>query len=122
MVMAPYDSAELHQTPEAIQHYIDEALATGDPSFIAHTLGTIARAKGMTNIARKTGLARESLYRGLSADGHPAFATVLKVLAALDLDLSTKRRLKRKATKAAPARPKNKLPHSHSAKRAKVLV
>jgi len=85
----PYDSAEFLKDPEAIQHYMDEAFATGDPSFIAHALGTVARAKSMTEIARKTGLSRESLYRALSADGHPELATIMKVLRALDLRLST---------------------------------
>jgi probable addiction module antidote protein len=85
----PYDSAEFLKNPEAIQHYMDEALATGDPAFIAHALGTVARAKSMTEIARKTGLSRESLYRALSADGHPELTTILKVLSALDLQLST---------------------------------
>jgi probable addiction module antidote protein len=86
---APYDSAEFLHTPEAVQHYMDEALATGDPAFIAHALGTVARAKSMTEISRKTGLSRESLYRALSADGHPELATIMKVLKALDLRLST---------------------------------
>jgi probable addiction module antidote protein len=85
----PYDSAEFLKDPEAIQHYMDEAFATGDSSFIAHALGTVARAKSMTEIARKTGLSRESLYRALSADGHPELATIMKVLKALDLQLST---------------------------------
>jgi probable addiction module antidote protein len=86
---APYDSAEFLHTSEAVQHYMDEALATGDPALIAHALGTVARAKSMTEISRKTGLSRESLYRALSADGHPELATIMKVLKALDLRLST---------------------------------
>ena len=85
----PYDSAEFLKDPEAIQHYMDEAFASGDPAFIAHALGTVARAKSMTEIARKSGLSRESLYRALSADGHPELATIMKVLSALDLQLST---------------------------------
>lgn len=85
----PYDSAEFLNDPEAIQHYMNEAFSSGDPAFIAHALGTVARAKSMTEIARKTGLSRESLYRALSADGHPELATIMKVLKALDLKLST---------------------------------
>ena len=110
---APYDSAEFLRTPESVQHYMDEALATGDPSFIAQALGTVARAKSMTEIARKTGLSRESLYRALSAHGHPELATILKVLNALDLRLATKSSATRSAAKA-PAKPKHKTSHSHS--------
>jgi probable addiction module antidote protein len=85
----PYDSAEFLRTPAAIQHYMNEALATGDASLIAHALGTVARANSMTEIAGKTGLSRESLYRALSVDGHPEFATIVKVMKALNLQLRT---------------------------------
>jgi probable addiction module antidote protein len=85
----PYDSAEYLKDPETMQLYMDEAFATGDPAFITHALGVVARAKGMADIARKAGLSRESLYRALSADGHPELATIVKVLAALDLTLRT---------------------------------
>jgi probable addiction module antidote protein len=85
----PYDSAEYLKDPETMQHYMDEALATGDTALIAHALGVVARAKGMADIANKAGLSRESLYRTLSANGRPEFSTVVKVLAALDLRLLT---------------------------------
>ena len=112
---APYDSAEFLRTSEAVQHYMDEALATGDPSFIAQALGTVARAKSMTEIARKTGLSRESLYRALSADGHPELATILKVMAALDLRLATaKSTATKQAPTKAPVKPKHKTSHSHA--------
>jgi probable addiction module antidote protein len=103
-----YDSAEFLKNPEAIQHYMDEAFATGDPAFIAHALGTVARAKSMTEIARKTGLSRESLYRALSADGHPELTTILKVLSALDLQLSTQPTRRPPAKARARARPAQK--------------
>ncbi len=61
--------------------------SNGDPASIAVALGNIARAKGMTEIARKTGLGRESLYKALSPEGNPEFATVLKVIRALGLKL-----------------------------------
>jgi probable addiction module antidote protein len=67
---------------------MSEALATGDPAFVADALGIVARAKGMSKIARRAGLSRESLYRALGPDGNPEFATVLRVLRAMDLSLS----------------------------------
>jgi probable addiction module antidote protein len=63
------------------------AIEIGDPQLIAAVLGDIARAKGMTHIARATGLGRESLYKALSPNGNPEFATVLRVIAALGLKL-----------------------------------
>jgi len=85
----PYDSAEYLKDPETMQLYMDEAFATGDPALIAHAVGVIARAKSMAEVARKTGLSRESLYRSLSADGRPELATFMKVLDALDIKLQT---------------------------------
>lgn len=70
--------------------YLEAALEEGDTSLIAAALGDIARAKGMTEIASKTGLGRESLYKALSSDGNPEFATVLKVVEALGLKLHAK--------------------------------
>jgi len=67
--------------------YLEAALEENDPRLIAAALGDIARAKGMTQIAKKTGLGRESLYKALSAEGNPEFSTVLKVIAALGLQL-----------------------------------
>ena len=81
----PYDSSEYLDSQEAISAYMEEALATDDPAFIAKALGTVARARGMTQIAKKAGLSRESLYKALSADGNPEFGTVMRVMDALDL-------------------------------------
>jgi probable addiction module antidote protein len=81
----PYDVAEHLRTPEEMAAYLDAWLeeAPDDVSGIAKALGDIARAKGMTQVAMDAGLSRESLYRALSADGNPSFATVLKVARAL---------------------------------------
>lgn len=68
-------------------NYLDACMEEGDPALITHALGVIARAKGMTQIARETGLGRESLYKALSPEGNPEFATVLKVIKALGLRL-----------------------------------
>jgi probable addiction module antidote protein len=75
------------KTNADIADYLEAVLEDGDPALVAHALGVIARAKGMTKIARATGLGRESLYKALSADGNPELATVLKVMRALGLKL-----------------------------------
>lgn len=84
----PWDTADHLQTAEDIAAYLEAAFEDGDPEVIANALGTIARSQGMTEIARRTGLGRQSLYKALSADGHPEFATVLKVVQALGLKLT----------------------------------
>lgn len=85
----PYDVAEHLRTPEEMAAYLDAWLeeAPDEVGGLARALGDIARAKGMTQVAKETGLSRESLYRALSADGNPSFATVLKVTKALGLRL-----------------------------------
>jgi probable addiction module antidote protein len=85
-----FDAADYLDDAETIAFYIEEAFATEDPAYIAHALGTVSRAKGMTEVARKTGLSRESLYKALSAEGNPEFATILKVMRALDLKITTR--------------------------------
>lgn len=84
-----HDVAEHLRTPAEMAAYLDAWLeqAPGDASGIARALGDIARAKGMSIVAREAGLSRESLYRALSADGNPSFATVLKVARALGVRL-----------------------------------
>ena len=86
---SPYDVVEHLRTPEEMAAYLDAWLeeAPDDVGGLARALGDIARAKGMTQVAKETGLSRESLYRALSADGNPSFATVLKVTKALGLRL-----------------------------------
>jgi probable addiction module antidote protein len=84
----PYDSAEFLGDDEAIAEYMDEAFRTGDAGFIARCLGTVARARGMTQVARDAGVSRESLYRALSEKGNPEFGTILRVVEALGLRLS----------------------------------
>src|SRR3954469_10584304 len=88
----PYDSAEFLDSPEAIQFYIEEAMESGDAQLITHALGVVARAKSMSEIARKSGLSRESLYRSLSPSGKPEFGTVMSVLKALVIGLSVRSR------------------------------
>jgi len=84
-----YDVAEHLRTSEEIAAYLDAWLeeAPDDVSGIARALGDIARAKGMSQVAKDAGLSRESLYRALSQDGNPSFATILKVARALGVRL-----------------------------------
>jgi probable addiction module antidote protein len=84
----PFDAAAYLDSREAIAAYLSEAFETHDAAFVTEALGTIARAQGMSAIAKDTGLSRENLYRALSADGHPEFGTVLKVLDSLGIQLS----------------------------------
>jgi len=83
----PWDAASYLENNEDIAAYLDAALDEDDPALLAAALGDVARAKGMTEIARETGLGRESLYKALSADGNPEFGTVQKVVRALGLKL-----------------------------------
>jgi probable addiction module antidote protein len=85
----PYDVAEQLHTPDEMAAYLDAWLAEApdDAAGIARALGDIARAKGMSQVARDSGLSRESLYKALSETGNPSFATVLKVAKALGLRL-----------------------------------
>ena len=84
----PFDPAAFLDSNEAIAAYLEEALDIGDPAFIADALGVVARARGMSQIAKESGLGRESLYKALSSDGTPDFGTVLRVLKALGMRLS----------------------------------
>ena len=83
----PWDPAEHLKTKEDMAAYLEAALEDGDPALVTAALGDIARSKGMTQIAQETGLGRESLYKALSSEGNPEFATVLKVIQALGIRL-----------------------------------
>jgi probable addiction module antidote protein len=79
----PFGPAEQLGTPEAQAEYISVALETGDRAFIADSLGVVARARGISRLARDTDLRRESLYKALSAGGNPEFATIMEAMQAL---------------------------------------
>jgi probable addiction module antidote protein len=83
----PFDAADYLETEEDMVAYLEAALEEDDAATVATALGDIARAKGMTQVAREAGLGRESLYKALSADGNPELATVMKVVRALGLSL-----------------------------------
>ncbi|MGQ0484059.1 MAG: addiction module antidote protein [Hyphomicrobiales bacterium] len=82
-----WDSAAYLKSDKDIAEYLDAVLEDGDPALVAHALGVVARAKGMTEIAGKAGLGRESLYKALSPEGNPELGTFLKVIRALGLRL-----------------------------------
>lgn len=82
-----FDMAEYLDSEQAIAEYLSIVMEDGTPALLVAALGDVARARGMTQLARDTGLAREALYRSLSADGNPSFASVTKVLRALGVKL-----------------------------------
>lgn len=84
---SPYDSAEYLDTAEAIDEYVLGAFETEDPAFIAYALGVVARAQNMTKLAKEVGMSRSALYRALSGQGNPEFATITKVMKALGLKM-----------------------------------
>ena len=81
----PWDAPEHLETEEDMAAYLDATLEDGDAALVVAALGDIARAKGMSQIAREAGLGRESLYKALSSTGNPEFATILKVVRVLGL-------------------------------------
>lgn len=82
-----FDSAEYLDNEESIQSYLSEAFASGDPKHVVRAIGIAARAKGMTELSRQTGIRREQLYQALSDNGNPTLQTLLPVLSALGLKL-----------------------------------
>jgi len=87
-----YDVADYLKSEEELAAYLDACMeeAGDDAAYIAAALGDIARARGMVQLAKDTGISREGLYKALSPDGNPSLATVLKVVKALGLRLTTK--------------------------------
>lgn len=87
-----WDSAAYLKTEKDIAGYLKAAMAEGgdDPAFIAHALGVVARARNMSQLARDAGMTREGLYKALSGEGNPSFATVVKVARAMGLQLTFK--------------------------------
>jgi probable addiction module antidote protein len=84
----PWKTEDHLETADDIAAYLDAVFEDGDPELITHAIGAVARSRGMTEIARKTGLGRQSLYKALSREGHPEFATMLNVVRALGLKLT----------------------------------
>ena len=99
-----FDAAEYLTTPALQAEYITAALETGDPDFVRDAVGIVARARGMSSVARATGLNRESLYKAFGETGNPEFGTMLGVLRALGLELAARpARATRKRVRKAKA-------------------
>jgi len=84
----PFDPSEYLDTNEGIDAYLEDAFASGDPAEITDALGVVAKAVGMSALARRTGLTRPALYKALSREGNPEFATIVKVAEGLGYKLS----------------------------------
>jgi probable addiction module antidote protein len=84
----PFDAARYIDTPQAQTELLSDAFATGDVSYIANAIGVVARARGMTNVAKEAGVTREALYKALSPEGDPKLSTLLGVMKALGVQLS----------------------------------
>ena len=87
-----YDPADALKSDDAVEAFLVDAFETGDAHYIAKALGVVARAKGMTNIARETGLAREQLYRSFSENGNPTLESTIAVMRAIGFEITGKRR------------------------------
>ncbi len=83
-----FDPAEHLTSPEAVQAFLEDAFDEGDPAYITHALGIVARARGMSRLADETGMTRPALYKALSSEGNPSLATTLKVARALGFRLT----------------------------------
>ena len=90
----PFDAARYLRSPEAQAELLTDALATGDAGYIANALGVIARARGMTGVARSAGVTREGLYKTLSRAGDPKLTTLLGVIKSLGFTLSARTALR----------------------------
>jgi probable addiction module antidote protein len=86
----PFDAAKYLDTDEAIEEFLAAAFETGKPAFIARSLGIVARARNMSQLARDVGMSRAALYKALSGEGNPEFSTIMKILDALGIQLSAK--------------------------------
>jgi probable addiction module antidote protein len=117
-ITTKYDVSEHLRTSEEMAAYLEACIeeANGDAAFIAKALGDIARAKGMSQVARDAGLSRESLYKALSGERNPGFDTILKVIDALGLRLHAETALDgklRKGPKRLPKKALQRMTYSH---------
>jgi probable addiction module antidote protein len=84
----PFDPSEFLDSEEGIEEFMLAAFETRDPAYIAKSLGVVAKARNMSKLAKEVGMSRSALYRALSGEGNPEFATIAKVMRALGLELS----------------------------------
>lgn len=83
----PFDAAKYIRSPEDVIDTLNDAFESGEPAYVAVALGTIARSEGMSKIAEKAGVNRQALYTALGENGNPTLETLLKVMAALGIEL-----------------------------------
>ena len=83
-----YDTAEFLKTPQDVAEYLEAVFEDGEPALISHALGVVARAKGMTSVAKQAGVTREALYKSLSDRGDPTLSTFMGVLKALNIRMA----------------------------------
>ena len=88
----PFDPADHIESEEDVLYFLEAAMEGNDPKHIARALGVVARSKGMTNIAKKSGVGRQALYNSLSENGNPTLETLVGVLGALGLELTVQKR------------------------------
>jgi probable addiction module antidote protein len=86
----PYDAAEYFDSDAAIEEFLAAAFEEGDPAVIAKCVGVVARARNMSQLARDVGMSRSALYKALSGEGNPEFASIMKILDALGVKLSAR--------------------------------
>lgn len=89
-IFTEFDPANYLDSPEAVVEFMNDALDTGDAAYIAKAVGVVARARGMTQLSRDTGLSREQLYRSFSEHGNPTLKTFLTVMKALGIDVTAR--------------------------------
>ena len=88
--LTTFDPAEALTNDESVAVFMADAFETGDAGYIARALGVVARARGMTDIAKKTGLSREQLYRSFSGTGNPTLKTTLAIMKALNIQMTAR--------------------------------
>ena len=84
----PWDAAEFLDSDVDVRHYLEAAFEDGDPALIRHAFNAVARARGMTSLARETGISREALYKAFGENGNPTLDTLIKVTRALGVRLA----------------------------------
>jgi probable addiction module antidote protein len=99
----PFGAAQYLKTRASQTELLADALATGDAAYVAQALGVVARARGMTKVAREAGITREALYKSLSKDGDPRLTTLLGVVRALGFTLTARPSTPAKRAKAKKA-------------------
>lgn len=90
LITKPFDAAKYLDSDESIEEFLAAAFEEGDPAFIARCVGVVARARNMSQLARDVGMSRSALYKALSGEGNPEFASIMKILDALGVKLSAK--------------------------------